>query len=143
MNELGGFALLPVLVILVVAVTTRRTLLALFVGTAVGAVLLTGWSLVDGWVDYFGRSLANETAQWLLLIVVLFGVLITLYERSGFVTDFAKWTERWVNSRRKSTLLSFFLSVVLFVVALTMALLYQRFILSRDTLDNDKRKVRR
>ena len=34
-------------------------------------------------------------------------------------------------------------SVVLFVVALTMALLYQRFILSRDTLDNDKRKVRR
>lgn len=115
MNELGGFALLPVLVILVVAVTTRRTLLALFVGTAVGAVLLTGWSLVDGWVDYFGRSLANETAQWLLLIVVLFGVLITLYERSGFVTDFAKWTERWVNSRRKSTLLSFFLSVVLFV----------------------------
>ncbi|MHA6513038.1 carbohydrate ABC transporter permease [Tessaracoccus sp. Z1128] len=34
-------------------------------------------------------------------------------------------------------------SVVLFVVALTMALLYQRFILSRDTADNDKRKVRR
>ncbi|MBB1517057.1 sugar ABC transporter permease [Tessaracoccus sp. MC1679] len=34
-------------------------------------------------------------------------------------------------------------SVVLFVVALTMALLYQRFILSRDTAENDKRKVRR
>ncbi|WP_353080782.1 carbohydrate ABC transporter permease [Tessaracoccus lapidicaptus] len=34
-------------------------------------------------------------------------------------------------------------SVVLFVVALTMALLYQRFILSRDTADSDKRKVRR
>lgn len=34
-------------------------------------------------------------------------------------------------------------SVVLFVVALTMALLYQRFILSRDNPDNDKRKARR
>ncbi|HSO70132.1 MAG TPA: sugar ABC transporter permease [Arachnia sp.] len=34
-------------------------------------------------------------------------------------------------------------SVVLFVVALTMALLYQRFILSRDIADTDKRKARR
>ncbi len=115
MNELGGFALLPVLVILVVAVTTRRTLFALFTGTVVGAILLAGWSFVDGWVEYIGRGLSNETAQWLLLIVVLFGILITLYERSGIVLEFARWTERFVNSRRKSTMLSFLLSIVLFV----------------------------
>ncbi len=111
----GGFVLLPILVILLVAVLTRRTLFALFCGTLVGALLLTGWGAFDTWVEYFGKSLANETAQWLLLIVVLFGILITLFERSGIVSDFARWTERFVNSRRKSTLLTFFLSVVLFV----------------------------
>jgi Na+/H+ antiporter NhaC len=115
MPAVGALALLPVIVILIVAVTTRRTLLALLCGTVVGAVLLGGWGAFDTWVEYVRKSLSNETAQWLLLIVVLFGILITLFERSNLVSDFARWTERFVNSRRKSTLLTFVLSVVLFV----------------------------
>lgn len=115
MNNIGAFALLPVAVVLLVAVFTRRTLLALLSGTVVGALLLFGGGAVDGWVEFFGRSLANETAQWLLLIVVLFGILITVFERSGIVREFAQWTERFVTSRRKSTVLSFLLAVVLFV----------------------------
>ncbi|MFJ2544734.1 Na+/H+ antiporter NhaC family protein [Microbacterium sp. NPDC087589] len=112
---IGGFVLLPILVILLVAVLTRRTLLALLCGTVTGALLLSGWGAFDTWTEYFGKALANETAQWLLLIIVLFGILITLFERSGIVSDFARWTERFVTSRRKSTLLTFLLSVVLFV----------------------------
>ncbi|MEZ3160476.1 Na+/H+ antiporter NhaC family protein [Microbacterium sp. BWT-B31] len=115
MSTLGGFVLLPIAVILLVAVLTRRTLLALLCGTAVGALLIGGMGVFDTWVEYVGKSLANETAQWLLLIVVLFGILITLFERSGIVSDFAERTQRFVNSRRKSTMLAFLLSIVLFI----------------------------
>ncbi|GAA2170562.1 Na+/H+ antiporter NhaC family protein [Agrococcus versicolor] len=115
MTDLGALALLPVAVVLIVSVATRRTLLALLCGTIVGAALLGGWNAVDVWVAFVGRSLANETTQWLLLIVALFGILITLFERSGIVRDFASWTERFVTTRRRSTVLSFVLAVVLFV----------------------------
>lgn len=115
MPAYGALALLPIVTILIVAVLTRRTLLALLCGTVVGAVLLGGVGGFDIWVEYVGKSLSNETAQWLLLIVVLFGILITLFEKSGIVSDFAAWAERFINSRRKSTLLTFVLSVVLFV----------------------------
>ncbi|MGI9823932.1 Na+/H+ antiporter NhaC family protein [Agromyces sp. Marseille-Q5079] len=115
MQDVGALALLPVVTILVVAVFTRRTLFAMLCGTLVGAVLLGGWEFFDSWIGYFGTAMADETLQWLMLVVVLFGILITLFERSGAVSEFAAWAERFVNSRRKSTILSFLLSIVLFV----------------------------
>lgn len=115
MPDVGALALLPVVTILVVAVATRRTLFAMLCGTLVGAVLLGGWEFFDSWIGYFGSAMADETLQWLMLVVVLFGILITLFERSGAVGEFAAWAERFVNSRRKSLVLSFLLAVVLFV----------------------------
>ena len=115
MQDVGALALLPVVIILVVAVLTRRTLFAMLCGTLAGAVLLGGWEFFDSWIGYFGTAMADETLQWLMLVVVLFGILITLFERSGAVREFAAWAERFVNSRRKSTVLSFLLSIVLFV----------------------------
>ncbi|GAA1949433.1 Na+/H+ antiporter NhaC family protein [Agromyces allii] len=115
MQDVGALALLPVVIILVVAVFTRRTLFAMLCGTLTGAVLLGGWEFFDSWIGYFGTAMADETLQWLMLVVVLFGILITLFERSGAVREFAAWAERFVNSRRKSTVLSFLLSIVLFV----------------------------
>ncbi|MFK4728221.1 Na+/H+ antiporter NhaC family protein [Agromyces mediolanus] len=115
MQDVGALALLPVVTILVIAVATRRTLFAMLCGTLVGAVLLGGWEFFDSWIGYFGTAMADETLQWLMLVVVLFGILITLFERSGAVSEFAAWAERFVNSRRKSLVLSFLLAVVLFV----------------------------
>lgn len=120
MQDVGAWALLPVVTILVVAVATRRTLFAMLCGTIVGAVLLGGWAFFDSWVEYLGTAMADATLQWLVLVVVLFGILITLFERSGAVSEFASWTERFVNSRRKSLVLSFVLSVDDYLNVLTV-----------------------
>lgn len=115
MIEFGAFALLPIVVVLVTAVLTRRTLLALFIGTIVGALMMGGWGFVGSWVGTFGASMANETLQWLVLIVALFGILIALFNASGAVSDFAAWTERFVTSRRRSLVLTWLLTIVLFI----------------------------
>lgn len=110
-----ALALLPVLTVLLVSVLTKRALLGLFAGTIVGAVLLGGWGFFDSLVSTFGASLSNETVHWLALVVVLFGILIAYFNASGAVSDFATWTERFVNSRRKSLLLTWLLTVALFI----------------------------
>lgn len=115
MIEFGAFALLPIVAVLVTAVLTRRTLLALFIGTIVGALMMGGWGFVGSWVGTFGASMANETLQWLVLIVALFGILIALFNASGAVSDFAAWTERFVTSRRRSLVLTWLLTIVLFI----------------------------
>lgn len=115
MTTYGALALLPIVAILVTAVLTRRTLLALFLGTVVGAVMLGGAGFVDSWVGFFGASMTDETLQWLVLVVALFGILIALFNASGAVSDFAAWTERFVTSRRKSLVLTWLLTIVLFI----------------------------
>ncbi|MCW2289485.1 TRAP transporter large permease subunit [Leucobacter luti] len=110
-----ALALLPVLTVLLVSVLTKRALLGLLAGTVVGAVLLGGWGFFDTLVGTFGASLTNETVHWLVLVVVLFGILIAYFNASGAVNDFARWTERFVNSRRKSLLLTWLLTVALFI----------------------------
>lgn len=108
-------ALLPVLTVLVVSVTTKRALLGLFAGTIVGSILIGGWGFFDSLVATFGASLSNETVHWLVMVVVLFGILIAYFNISGAVSDFARWTERFVNSRRKSLLMTWLLTIALFI----------------------------
>ncbi|MBL3700061.1 TRAP transporter large permease subunit [Leucobacter luti] len=110
-----ALALLPVLTVLAVSVLTKRALLGLLSGTVVGAILIGGWGFFDTLVGTFGASLTNETVHWLVLVVVLFGILIAYFNASGAVSDFARWTERFVNSRRKSLLLTWLLTVALFI----------------------------
>ncbi len=108
-------ALLPVLTVLVVSVTTKRALLGLLAGTVVGTILIGGWGFFDTLVATFGTSLSNETVHWLVMVVVLFGILIAYFNISGAVSDFARWTERFVNTRRKSLLLTWLLTIALFI----------------------------
>lgn len=108
-------ALLPVLTVLVVSVTTKRALLGLLAGTVVGTTLIGGWGFFDTLVATFGTSLSNETVHWLVMVVVLFGILIAYFNISGAVSDFARWTERFVNTRRKSLLLTWLLTIALFI----------------------------
>ena len=110
-----ALAIVPVLTVLTVSVLTKRALLGLLSGTIVGALLLGGWGFFDTLVASFGASLSNETVHWLALVVVLFGILIAYFNASGAVSDFARWTERFVNSRRKSLLLTWLLTVALFI----------------------------
>lgn len=115
MTEFGALALLPIATVLVVSVLTKRALLGLFSGTLVGALLLGGWGFFDTLVEYVGISFSDETVHWLAIVVVLFGVLIALFSASGAVRDFADWTESFVNTRRKSLLLTWLLTIVLFI----------------------------
>ncbi|KAM9863626.1 TRAP transporter large permease subunit [Leucobacter sp. BZR 635] len=110
-----ALALLPVITVLVVSVLTKRALLGLLSGTVVGAILIGGWGFFDSLVGLVGSSLSNETVHWLVLVVVLFGILIAYFNASGAVSDFARWTERFVNSRRKSLLLTWLLTIALFI----------------------------
>ena len=110
-----ALALLPVLTVLIVSVLTKRALFGLLSGVLVGAVMLGGWGFFDTFVGAFGASLSNETVHWLALVVVLFGILIAYFNASGAVNDFARWTERFVNSRRKSLLLTWLLTIALFI----------------------------
>ena len=101
MDSYGIISLLPVLVILVIAVTTKKTLFAMTCGLTVGAVILAGANdgFVNSWFNYIYASMSNERFQWIVLVVAMFGMLIVLFERSNAVKDFGIWAGKFVKTK--------------------------------------------
>jgi Na+/H+ antiporter NhaC len=108
---------LPVLSILVIAVLTRRTLFAMLCGLAIASLILA-----KGFVKFTGTffenlyaALSNETFQWLILVIALFGVIITLLERSGAVHEFGAFARRFIKTQKQSLLITILLGMVVFI----------------------------
>ena len=88
--EYGILCVLPVITILVIAVTTKRTLFAMTCGLSMAALILGKGpkGFAGSFFDNIYAAFSNDSLQWLLIVIALFGILIMLYERTGAVTDF-------------------------------------------------------
>lgn len=117
MDGFGIISVLPVATILVVAVSTRRTLFAMVCGLSVAALILAGGvsGFMGTWLNYLYVSMTNETLQWLILVIAMFGMLIMLFERSGAVLDFGKWAGKYIKTKRQALMGTFFLGVIIFL----------------------------
>lgn len=118
------FCLVPVLLILTLAIITKRTLFAMFSGLVMASVIVcvsgeSGIAGLKGIVskvfEYIYTSITNETLQWLVLVIALFGVLITYFEKSGAITAFGQWTSKIIKTKRQTMFGTFILGIVVFV----------------------------
>lgn len=117
MDNYGIISILPVFTILAIAVSTRRTLFAMVCGLSVGALILAGGitGFIDTWFNYLYVSMSNETLQWLVLVIAMFGMLIVLFERSGAVQDFGLWAGKYIRTKRQALLGTAGLGMIIFL----------------------------
>lgn len=117
MDNYGIVSILPVLTILVIAVSTRRTLFAMVCGFSVGVLTLAGGitKFIETWFGYLYVSMTNETLQWLILVIAMFGMLIMLFERSGAVQDFGRWAGRFIRTKKQAMLGTAGLGMIIFL----------------------------
>ncbi|OEE79321.1 Na+/H+ antiporter NhaC family protein [Vibrio genomosp. F6] len=116
-------SLLPAIVALSLAIITRRVLVSLGVGIAMGAILLADYS-VGSAVSYVGTKVSGVFIEdgginsWNMSIVgflLLLGMMTALLTLSGGTRAFAEWAQSRVKSKRGSKLLAAFLGVFIFV----------------------------
>jgi len=116
MDNYGILTLLPVTLILVIAVLTKRTLFAMLIGLCAAALVLGGFT---GFLDQLFEStyggMSDETLQWLLLVIVMFGILISLFEKSGAVMEFGEWTGKFIKTKRQTLIFTFILGIIVFI----------------------------
>ena len=111
--EYGFICVLPVITILVIAATTKKTLFAMTCGLSVAAFILAGniTGFAGKFFDCVYGAFLNESLQWLLIVIALFGMLIMLYERSGAVVDFGFWARKFIKTK-KTALFGTFIHIV-------------------------------
>lgn len=78
MEDYGILSLIPTLVVLVMAIVTRRTIESLLAGAIVGLLMYQPFDIVTQGSDILLDVLGNETVTWIILVCGLFGSLIAL-----------------------------------------------------------------
>ncbi len=83
----GLFSLFPPLLAILLALVTRNVIPALFCGVWLGATMLSGGNpaagLYDSFADFIIPSVGDEWSATVLIYCGLFGVLITVLQRTG------------------------------------------------------------
>lgn len=114
--DYGIISLLPIAVLFVLIFTTKRMLLSLTVASLVGSVLLGGAKGFAGvWLEKVQAAFMAGTVGYLILLLALFGILISLLDCSGAVTEFAIWLSKYANTRKKALLITYLLGWLIFV----------------------------
>lgn len=115
--EFGWLSLIPALVTIVVALSTKRVALALFLGIVGGAFTLTHGALIDSLqhvLDYLIISFTNPERIKIVVFILLIGAMLELIARAGGYDAFASRLGKSLNSGRKSRVTTWGISMTLF-----------------------------
>ncbi|SEN53127.1 Na+/H+ antiporter NhaC family protein [Halomonas caseinilytica] len=141
-SDYGWVSLVPSLIVLIVAITTHRTLEALAIGAICGLILLQPDDFIGELADISLSVMMNETIAWLILVCGLMGGFIAMLEISGCTLSFSHCLTRLVKTRRQSMLSTAALGVLIFIddylnalaTSAAMKRLTDRFGVSREKL---------
>ncbi len=106
---------LPLATLLVLALMTRKMAESMIAATAVGLILLHKANIIQGTLDSFYETFANTSFHFCVLIVFCFGIVVKLFQESGGLLGFAELMKRFIKGPHSALLLSWLISVALFV----------------------------
>lgn len=133
---MGWISIIPVVIAIVLAIVTKNTVVSLSIACIIGC-FLKGDGLF-GFTDLIMRALGDPSSIWTILMVVLFSVLVTYFERSGAIDGFTVIAQKKNLKRRGVQLISWFLG--LFCFADSMSPLFVGSVMKKLS---DKAKISR
>lgn len=111
----GIITLLPVVILLFVAVKTKRTASSLILAAIIAYIIKDGpgflWALIDGLYD----ACMDEDLIWMIMIMIFIGCLIGLLRVTGAIEAMITVTTKRINSQRSLFLYSWLLILLLFI----------------------------
>lgn len=109
----GIVSIVPVIVLIVVALITKRTFESLLIATLLALIL--GYK--GDWFYALIEQIQTVSAEnvWVLLVVGLLGGLVGVLEKSRAAMGFTGVLSRFATTKKRSLLAEWLLSVVLFV----------------------------
>ena len=118
MDDFGILALLPPILAIVMAMVTRQTVLSLFTGVCIGAVMMSGWNPLLGLINVIGEYIIpNMGDSWnasVLLLLIFIGPFALTLERGGGATAFADSLTHKVTTKKQGNILSWLGGVAIF-----------------------------
>lgn len=111
----GILTLLPIAIVIVLALLTKRTLEPLIAGTVVAYIITSGWRFPTAWMGAFFDVASNRDHQWVFMVCALFGSLIALLGASHGTLGFSKFLEKLCRGPKTTLLVTWIMGILIFV----------------------------
>lgn len=140
--DYGALALIPPLVVIILAIWLRTSFEPLLIGCIVGFLILERENFFTGFVDALYRVMQDESTVWVILVCGLYGSLIGLMVRSGGALKFGDDMLKRIKSRRAALFGTWGLGIFIFLddylsaltVGITMKKITDHFRIPRELL---------
>lgn len=113
--QYGALTLVPIAVIIVMAVFTRKSFESLLVGSVIACIIMYKTGFLTHWVQMLTSALTDADNEWVILLCGLFGSLIAMLRESKGTDGFVRLAEKLCKSQRAALLGTFVMGVVIFV----------------------------
>ncbi len=120
MEYYGWLSILPPVLAIVLAITTRQVYISLTVGIWLGWTIINGWNPVAGLVqtvDVLVAVFEDAGNTRVVMFSAMVGAIITFTQFSGGMKGFINWIvgKGLVKTRKSAGLLAWFLGFVIFI----------------------------
>ncbi len=140
--DYGALALIPPLVVIILAIWLRTSFEPLLIGCIAGFLILERENFFTGFVDALYRVMQDESTVWVILVCGLYGSLIGLMVRSGGALKFGDDMLKRIKSRRAALFGTWGLGIFIFLddylsaltVGITMKKITDHFRIPRELL---------
>ena len=114
-----GWALVPPVVAIVLALITKEVYSSLFVGIVIGGLFYANFNPVTAYTtivnDGFIAKVASAGNVGILIFLVALGTVVILINKAGGSAAYGRWAETHIKTRRGAILATFVLGVLIFV----------------------------
>lgn len=115
MPAIGVEVLIPSIVVLILAIISRRTIEPLFGGVIVGLFMLDTSRIMTRLTDTMLAAMTNEIVAWVILACGLMGSLIVLLIKIGGADAFGKMVATRIHSRTGALMAAWLLGLTIFI----------------------------
>jgi len=142
----GFLSIVPPFIAIILAITTRRVILSLFVGVLIGATLILGNNPISGFLHVIDRfiqpALADPDHVAIIIFSMLLGGLVGVISKNGGTSGLVSIITKLARTHRGGQLSTWLLGVVIFfddyantlIVGNTMRPITDKLKISREKL---------
>jgi len=141
-ESFGILSLIPAIIVLILAIVTRRPLESLIAGSIAGLIMIEPSNFIFNFAALAQKTIINPTIGWIFIVCGLMGSLIILLLRTGAALAFSLSISKRAKNRKVALLCTWFLGLVIFIddylnalaVGTTMRRLTDKYKVSREML---------
>lgn len=142
MEFFGIFSLIPAIIVLILAIITRRPLESLIAGSIAGLIMIEPSNFIFNFAELAQKTIINPTIGWIFIVCGLMGSLIVLLLRTGAAITFSLTISKYAQNRKVALLSTWALGLIIFIddylnalaVGTTMRRLTDKYKISREML---------